>query len=360
MERNDCGLVCPKCSNPLILGKDECTCRTCKLTYAAVLGIPDLRESDPPYSTREEDISKARKLAAEFDQADFASLMRFGYGTMHPEIAADFLEQFVDMRVKRVGLNKQRWQRCKQLMETCKIDYSLSTAVDLGCGVGGLIPLLVKEMSHVVGIDISMEELILAKRFLTDQGIDSQVTLVCSEGETIPIRSTSVSLVNATSVIEHVRDAGAVLQAVFKSLTPGGIFLFDSPNRYDLVYPEPHVGVRFVGLWPRALQEPYVRLMSGKEYKEKRLLSLRELRSYLRRCVSSGNFVIFYWPRWQLGNPVKSMIGRFIIARWPSIMPRLNRIWAQFVGVHDVVLWKPKELNASPIHQIRPIPTPNE
>ena len=162
-------------------------------------------------------------------------------------------------------------------------------------------------------------------------------------------------MINATSVIEHVRCPESVLKAVRETLTPEGVFVFDSPNRYDMVDPEPHVGVRFVGFWPRYLQEPYVRLVSGQEYRGKRLLSLRELVRHLNGLAC--NYAVFFWPRWQPQRRSRRPLGRFLFSRWPQVAETLNRMWAHFVGVHEVVLWRPREGAVADTRIVGPMPT---
>lgn len=332
-------VLCPRCGATLSGGEATWACAACSATFAAVLGIPDLRTADPPYATREQDLERARQIAERFDALDLAGLMGFAYGTLHPELLAADLEAFVAHRLQRAGLNVERWSRLRGLFAAVGREPQSGIAVDLGCGVGGLVPVLATEMPHVIGVDIAMEELVLARKYLEEQKVDN-ATLVCADAETLPLAPGRISLVNATNVIEHVRDQGQVIARVFELLLPGGVFAFDSPNRWDLVGPEPHVGVRFVGLWPRALQEPYVRLVSGKEYKGKCLLSLTELDRLLHRQIPSLTYRIFYWPRWQPCLGGRTVIGRLLVGRYPRLVAWMNRAWALFVGVHEVVLWR--------------------
>ena len=197
--------------------------------------------------------------------------------------------------------------------------------------------MMARFLPQVLGVDIAMEELVLAHKCLDEMGV-TNATLVCASAERLPLQPGIAALVNATSVIEHVREAGLVLESAFRTLAPGGVLVFDSPNRWDLVSPEPHVGLRFVGLWPRFLQETYVRNRTGKEYKGKRLLSLLELRHLLARRVPEASRWVFYWPRWNSKARAATALGRVALRRWPGIAPLLNRAWAPFVSVHEVVV----------------------
>jgi SAM-dependent methyltransferase len=348
-------VLCPFCRGTLDAGVDLFSCPTCAAEYPAVLGIPDLRSLDPPYSSRDKDLARSRELAERYSTTDFGGLLRYAYSALHPEIPAEALESFLAHRIQRAALNKERWQRSQRLIAASGLEISQGIGLDLGCGVGGFLPVLAQEMPHAVGVDIMMEELILARKYLEEQSVDN-VTLICVDAETVPLAPETVSLANATNVVEHVRDAGRVIERVHGLLVRKGVFVFDSPNRWDLVHPEPHVGIRFVGLWPRWLQEPYVRLLSSQEYKGKHLLSLPELDRLLRRRIPSPSYRIFYWPRWRVDRTPRTPFGALLLKHAPGLVPFLNRVWGLFVGVHEVVVWRPEDGEQPSGTRILPMP----
>jgi SAM-dependent methyltransferase len=76
-------------------------------------------------------------------------------------------------------------------------------------------------------------------------------------------------------VIEHVPDAGRVIDEAGRVMRPGGHLAISTPNRFSIAA-EPHVFLWGVGWLPRRLQEPYVRFR-GRTYRGTRLLSVREM-----------------------------------------------------------------------------------
>ena len=54
-----------------------------------------------------------------------------------------------------------------------------------------------------VGVDISLVDLMLAKKRFEERGIDN-VNLVCASAELLPFDNNTFDLINATDVIEHI------------------------------------------------------------------------------------------------------------------------------------------------------------
>jgi SAM-dependent methyltransferase len=103
--------------------------------------------------------------------------------------------------------------------------------LDLGCG-HQLLPTwmhdgeqaaaaLVERCALVVGVDV-------------DPSIGRHTTIrhrVSSDIERLPFRDGAFDLVSANMVLEHVADPRRLLDEVHRVLTPGGAFVFHTPNR---------------------------------------------------------------------------------------------------------------------------------
>jgi SAM-dependent methyltransferase len=98
----------------------------------------------------------------------------------------------------------------------------------------------------------------------------------------------------AQNVIEHLMDVKPAFHETRRVLKQGGCFCGDSRNRYDLFFPEPHVKLRWVGLFPRRLQSWYVRTVKNVSYEDARarLLSWWELRRYGRQVFGRSARVV--------------------------------------------------------------------
>jgi len=156
--------------------------------------------------------------------------------------------------------------------------------LDLGCGPGSFISTSPPQFEKI-GIDVSMEWLVVAQRICASAGVKAEFAAALAES--LPLRSGTIGLLTALDVIEHVSDQGAMVREIDRVLRPGGMFYGATPNRYS-VGAEPHVGVWGVGWLPRAFQAPFVHWRVGLPYAFNRLLSHREIAGLFR---SNATFV---------------------------------------------------------------------
>jgi ubiquinone/menaquinone biosynthesis C-methylase UbiE len=154
---------------------------------------------------------------------------------------------------------------------------SPGVAMDIGCGTGaGLLP-MAHEFTHVVGLDVRMSSLIVAKKLIENHGI-SNVTLIQGSALCMPFPSSLFDYVTAINVLEHIFEPAAMMEEVHRILAKGGAFVGDSRNRFDLFFPEPHARLRWIGFLPRKWMPRYVRWRRGISYETTHLLSYGDLR----------------------------------------------------------------------------------
>src|SRR5208337_994742 len=94
-------------------------------------------------------------------------------------------------------------------------------AVDVGCGSGRNIKLLSHYSDWVVGFDRSPVALELA----ASHGL----AIACAEGEAIPLADSSVDLLSALDVLEHMDDDMCALNEFHRVLQPEGFLLVTVP-----------------------------------------------------------------------------------------------------------------------------------
>ena len=94
-------------------------------------------------------------------------------------------------------------------------------AVDVGCGSGRNIKLLSHYSDWVVGFDRSPVALELA----ASHGLP----IACAEGEAIPLADSSVDLLSALDVLEHMDDDMRALSEFHRVLQPEGFLLVTVP-----------------------------------------------------------------------------------------------------------------------------------
>lgn len=99
--------------------------------------------------------------------------------------------------------------------------------LDLGCGAGYGSAEMAATAAYVVGVDVSVEAIALARR----EYARSNVTYVCGSGEALPFHPGTFDLVVAFEMIEHLADWEALLREARRVLAPAGQFVVSTPNR---------------------------------------------------------------------------------------------------------------------------------
>lgn len=271
--------VCPRDGGALEgEGEDSLRCVTCRRRFGVVAGIPDLRlRYADEYVSWEEDVARARELAAHLETDDLAALLRRHWRRSgKPEELADrflagdlatversaaYLDALDDERGRALGTG----------------DHVL----ELGCGTAGLSAVAARRAGDVVASDVSLRWLVLARKRLRDAGLD-EVRLACFAAEEPPFEASSFDVVMASDVIEHVPDQRAFAAGAGRVLRPGGTLFLATPNRFSLGL-EPHVRLWGVGWLPRPLARRYVERVRGAPYDHVRLLSSAGLHRLLAR-----------------------------------------------------------------------------
>ena len=94
--------------------------------------------------------------------------------------------------------------------------------VDVGCGSGALMALLLQRGLPVVGVDVSPAQL--------SQGSGARVR---ADAAKLPFPDDSFGGVAALYMLYHVPDPAAAIAECHRVLRPGGLFAACSPSRYD-------------------------------------------------------------------------------------------------------------------------------
>lgn len=138
-------------------------------------------------------------------------------------------------------------------------DVSLSQlhALDIGASTGIIDSYLADFFSSLVGIDIDSNAINSAKENFHKSNLCFRV----GDAQHIDLPDESVDVVICSQVYEHVPDAAAMVDEIFRVLRPGGICYFAASNR--IMWNEPHYNLPLLSAIPRSLAHWYIRL-SGK------------------------------------------------------------------------------------------------
>jgi ubiquinone/menaquinone biosynthesis C-methylase UbiE len=110
-------------------------------------------------------------------------------------------------------------------------------ALDVGCGPGQIAFMLAKSRPelHVTGIDLSDAMLLRAAQDAANMGLASRVTFQRCEPNRLGIPDSSMDLIYCNSVLHHMDDPVAMMQAMEQALKPGGALLMNDLCRPGLL-----------------------------------------------------------------------------------------------------------------------------
>lgn len=280
----DFTLVCPICKESLQQKKDTFTCTNCPKDFPIIFGIPDFRVSKPLSQSDRKVETRISELINLYPKNNYIDLVKTKFSQIKD---SELIQKYTNSWSGTVERNKNQLKRTLDLHPRSRQRLNnKSIALDIGCGSGGMLITLSSQCKFVIGVDISMESLIFAKKLLEENNCNN-VLLYCVESEFLPFLEESFDIITASNVLEHVSDQNKTLRNIYTVQKKGGFFLGDIPNRFSLM-PEPHVNVRFVGFLPRKLAHSYVWFTKKRNYIGYRLLSYFGLFNLLANFYSNS------------------------------------------------------------------------
>jgi SAM-dependent methyltransferase len=259
-------LICPSCRTDLARNVDGFRCAACGREYPIVAGIPDLRLGGDRYLSLDEDREKAIGLS-EVD-GGFAEVVR-AYWRQTPEVPTALADRYA-----RAMLDGGR-RGDAHLRELGPVDGRL---LDIGCGSGGLLVAAARRGLEVVGVDIALRWLVVARRQLEEAGVDA--LLVAADGALLPFRAGTFDVVTSIETLEHAADQRGFLFSCLGAVRAGGAAYVVTANRFTIA-PEPSVGLWGVGFLPRRLAATYVGRRRRTRFQFVRPVSSSDLRALL-------------------------------------------------------------------------------
>jgi len=298
--------VCPLCKGPLSLDSNAYCCDPCGRRYPVLCGIPDFRVLPDRFISIEDDRRKGARLYEESARRSFAELLDFYY-SITPDVPPALARKFTAHALAAVAIGEAS-------LEQLVAGLPSGPLLDVGCSTGGLVVAASRRFAAVIGVDVAFRWLVVGAVRLREACIEA--SLVCANAEFLPFGADHFAAVTATDLIEHLVDPAPALAECRRVAAPGAAVYFSTNNRYSLA-PEPHVSVWGVGWLPRPLQASYVRLVSGRRYRNINLRSAAELEAWMRAAgfdtarASPARLAI---PgRWEGAQSVYNRLGR-----WPG------------------------------------------
>lgn len=253
--------ICPRCRGEVTIGADHYRCASCNREYPVIEGIPDFRICRDAYLSIAEDRAKAKRIATGGPGTATFMGMLHDYYAITPEVPAADAERYSRYHLEGV-------ERGRNVLERFAA-YGLNDGtvgnrmIDVGCGTAGTVIAAARAGYEVVGADIALRWLVVARRRLAEE--DRSASLVCACADHLPFADGSFDAVVAENLLEHTNDHAAVLSELSRIRRQSGRTMVRTVNRLALAR-EPHVGLWGVGLLPRSIAARYVRRRTGALY----------------------------------------------------------------------------------------------
>lgn len=126
-----------------------------------------------------------------------------------------------------------------------------SHVLDLGCGRGGVVELLWRDVELAAGLDPDAPSL--------NEHRAAGMPVIRGVGERLPFIDESFDLIVCLWVLEHLREPLATLREVRRVLRPGGHFIFVTPNLRNPMMIMNRIGKALPGLQRRVVPRVYGR-----------------------------------------------------------------------------------------------------
>lgn len=115
---------------------------------------------------------------------------------------------------------------------------SASPLVDVGVGGSGYTVIEAARAGRpAIGCDLSLEGLLVARRFAEAEGVAERTLWVCCSAERLPLASGTCGSALAIAVLEHVPDDRAALRELARVLEPGGLAWVTVPHALHHISP---------------------------------------------------------------------------------------------------------------------------
>lgn len=240
---------CPSCGAAVRRVGEAYQCGSCGGSFPILFGIPDFRLHSDSYLDLSAERAKAGYLFDYSRDHSFRDLVARYYAITDdvPPSLASIYSTYVE----------QASERGRQILEEMPSGRRL---LDLGCGSGGTVLAAGMAGRQVVGVDIALRWLVIAKHRLAEAGVEAE--LVCACAEALPFPPGGFDGVVAADLLENTRDPADTLRRAAGQLRPGGT-LWLSSNNGHWIGPHPASRVWAAGVVSKSLRARVLKRSRG-------------------------------------------------------------------------------------------------
>jgi len=213
------------------------------------------------------------------------------------------------------ALRFRKARRIEKVLSSAGFDLAASRVLDIGTGSGTIAAYLAPRVRTLVSVDV------------VDERTDRNFEYMRIADERLPFADGSFDVAISNHVIEHVGDRQRHLSEIARILSPGGVCLMATPNRYWPI--EPHFDLPVLAWLPtRWLRDRYVRLAGkGKRYD----VDLCTPGGLSNRAIVAGltakdaSFALTKTVLGEKAGPLGRLV-QLIQPVWPALRPALPSI----------------------------------
>jgi ubiquinone/menaquinone biosynthesis C-methylase UbiE len=299
-------LRCPNCSDKMVQAGDNLYCKNCKISFPTVKGITVLIRT----------LDKHKK-----SESDYHSTVSPIYRKMHQ------LKSYRNTYYHRQALSK-----ISQLNNN-------STVIEVGCGTGYDASLLLENNLLVVATDISIGQLLEAKKWIIHRGLDNNILYYSIDAENIPFEDNTFNASLITAALHHLQRPVKALSEMKRCTAKNGIVTIAmEPNRYE--------GILLIGylfsiikkislflLGERRFKNPLARAKKLKEPTQERTFTRKELLSLVKEAGLQPENIKSIWFTCGLIHWFLTLLNKISKKNW-----YINRDIERFFVLIDEVL----------------------
>lgn len=191
-------VICPSCHSRIEINAGNLRCKgaKCGREYDVIEGIPILLLDK---------LDKEQEIAIDVWSEEYRVLLQEG--------SFDFIDQYALSDFAQIS--NHIGQDNKPIL------------LEVGCGRSRLSSLAAEKGCKTFGLDISLDGLLLSKRFFASKGIHGH--FINGDMYSFPIRSNSMDLLFGGGVIEHAKDTQRIVNEMFEVMKPGGVCINTVP-----------------------------------------------------------------------------------------------------------------------------------
>lgn len=134
------------------------------------------------------------------------------------------------------------WQRSffQRILESFTTDLRSATQkiyVDVGAGSGYTVIEMAKKGIFSIGIDLSLEGMLRAKKFAQQEGVEKNTAFIVADVTQIPLQHSCIDYVSCIMLLEHLSEDEKCIKEISRILKKNGKTFISVPNSYFKMWP---------------------------------------------------------------------------------------------------------------------------